>query len=89
MRYRHDFGHPPGSEALKQAKVQIEAKCESGRQVELYNRVGWHNGAIYYDLTTQDWRGVIITKDGWETVFLPPIFKRYPHQAEQVFPVRL
>jgi len=88
MRYRQDFGHPPGSEAIKQAKVQIEAKCESGRQVELYNRVGWYNGAIYYDLTTQDWRGVIITKDGWEIVFLPPIFKRYPHQAEQVFPVK-
>lgn len=88
LRYREDFGHPPGSEAIKQAKVQIEAKCEGGRQVELYNRVGWHNGAIYYDLTTQDWRGVIITKDGWEVVFLPPIFKRYPHQAEQVFPVK-
>ncbi len=88
LRYRQDFGHPPGSEAIKQAKVQIEAKCEGGRQVELYNRVGWHNGAIYYDLTTQDWRGVIITKDGWEVVFLPPIFKRYPHQAEQVFPVK-
>jgi hypothetical protein len=88
LRYRQDFGHPPGSEALKQAKVQIEAKCEGGRQVELYNRVGWHDGAIYYDLTTQDWRGVVITKDGWEVVFLPPIFKRYPHQAEQVFPVK-
>jgi len=88
LRYREDFGHPPGSEALKQAKVQIEAKCEGGRQVELYNRVGWHDGAIYYDLTTKDWRGVVITKDGWEVVYLPPIFKRYPHQAEQVMPVK-
>ncbi len=88
MRYRRDFGHPPGNEALKQARIQVEAQCEAGRQIELYNRVGWYNGAIYYDLTTKDWRGVVITKDGWEIVFLPPIFKRYPHQSEQVMPVK-
>ena len=88
MRYRRDFGHPPNNEALKQARIQVEAQCEGGRQIELYNRVGWYNGAIYYDLTTKDWRGVVITKDGWEIVFLPPIFKRYPHQSEQVMPVK-
>ncbi|MDD5599503.1 MAG: hypothetical protein PHV82_16265, partial [Victivallaceae bacterium] len=88
IRYRQNYGHPPGNEALKQARIQVEAKCENGRQVELYNRVGWHNSAIYYDLTTYDWRGVAITKDGWEIVCLPPIFKRYPHQAEQALPIK-
>ncbi len=88
IRYRRNYGHPPGNEALKQARIQVEAKCENGRQVELYNRVGWHNSAIYYDLTTHDWRGVAITKNGWEIVYLPPIFKRYPHQAEHVIPIK-
>ena len=87
-RYRHKYKSPPGNEALKQARIQAEAKCEDAPQVELYNRVGWYRGVICYDLTTPDWRGVMITKDGWEIVSLPPIFRRYNHQAEQVIPVK-
>ncbi len=87
-RYREKFGVPPKSDAINQARIQIEARCDSARQVELFNRVGWHDSAIYYDLTTQDWRGVRINKDGWEVVSLPPIFRRYQHQAEQVVPVK-
>ena len=87
-RYREKFGVPPKSDAINQARIQIEARCDSARQVELFNRVGWHDGAIYYDLTTQDWRGVRISKDGWEVISLPPIFRRYQHQAEQVAPVK-
>jgi hypothetical protein len=52
----------------------------------LFNRVGWYEGAIYYDLTSPDWRGVRITKDGWEIVALPPVFRRYKHQVAQVIP---
>jgi hypothetical protein len=87
-RYREKFGVPPKSDAINQARIQVEARCDSSRQVELFNRVGWHDGAIYYDLTTQDWRGVKINKEGWEVVSLPPIFRRYQHQAEQVVPVK-
>lgn len=86
-RYRQKYGAPPKSDAINQAKIQIEARCENSRQVELFNRVGWHDGAIYYDLTTQDWKGVRIDKGGWQVVSLPPIFRRYQHQAGQVLPV--
>ena len=86
-RYRQMYGAPPRTDAINQAKIQIEARCESSRQVELFNRVGWHDGAIYYDLTTQDWKGVRIDKGGWQIVALPPIFRRYQHQAEQVLPI--
>ena len=86
-RYRQMYGAPPRTDAINQAKIQIEARCESSRQVELFNRVGWHDGAIYYDLTTQDWKGVRIDKSGWQIVALPPIFRRYQHQAEQVLPI--
>lgn len=85
-RYRARYGSPPNNEAIKQARIQVEARCEESTQVELFNRVGWHNGAIYYDLTTSDWRGVRITETGWRIVHLPPIFRRYQHQAQQVMP---
>lgn len=84
--FRDRHGTPPKSESINQAIIQIEAKCEGSRQIELFNRVGWHEDAIYYDLTTPDWRGVRITRNGWEIVYLPPIFRRYNHQNEQVSP---
>ena len=85
-RYREKYGSPPSVDGLKQAIIQMEARCEDSKKIELFNRVGWHEGAIYYDLSTSDWRGVRIDKSGWETVPLPPIFKRYQHQETQVFP---
>ncbi|MBU4190182.1 MAG: hypothetical protein KJ886_04190, partial [Candidatus Thermoplasmatota archaeon] len=57
-------GAPPRSDAINQAKIQIEARCENSRQVDMFNRVGWYDSAIYYDLTTQDWKGVRIDKGG-------------------------
>jgi hypothetical protein len=87
-RFRERFGVPPKSESLNQARIQVEARCGSARQVELFNRVGWHGGKIYYDLTTPDYRGVVIDETGWDVMPLPPIFRRYQHQAEQVIPVK-
>jgi hypothetical protein len=87
-RYRDAYGAPPNNEALKQARVQVEAICESSPKVELFNRVGWHDDAIYYDLTTPDWKGIKLTKDGWDIVPLPSIFRRYNHQSQQVIPVK-
>jgi len=86
-RYRKMYEAPPRTDAINQAKIQIEARCESSRQVDMFNRVGWYDGAIYYDLTTQDWKGVRIDKGGWQIVSLPPIFRRYQHQIEQALPV--
>lgn len=87
-RYRQKYSSPPNTDAINQARVQIEARCVGSRQVELFNRVGWYKNAIYYDLTTQKWCGVRIDENGWEVVPLPPIFRRYQHQAEQVIPVK-
>lgn len=87
-RYRSKYGFPPGSDTLIQARIQIEAKCEEARTVELFNRVGLYEGAIYYDLSSSDWCGVRIDKAGWEIVKLPVIFRRYQHQKEQVRPVK-
>ena len=87
-RFREKYGSPPNNEAMKQAQIQVEARCENSPQVELFNRVGWYGDVIYYDLTTPDWKGVKINKDGWEIVPLPAIFRRYNHQNEQVMPIK-
>ena len=87
IRYREKYGVPPKTDAINQAKVQIEARCAASRQVELFNRVGWHDNKIFYDLTTADHKGVEITPCGWRVVYIPSIFRRYQHQAEQVVPV--
>lgn len=87
-RFRQRYKSPPYNEALKQARIQVEAKCEESPQAELCNRVGWYKGSIYYDLVTPDWKGVSINKDGWDVVYLPPVFKRYNHQNTQVIPVK-
>lgn len=87
-RYRYKYKSPPGSEALKQARIQAEAKCEDAPRAELYNRVGWYKDSICYDLTTSDWKGVYIDKKGWQVIYLPPVFKRYNHQDTQVIPVK-
>lgn len=86
-RYREQYGVPPKTDAINQAKVQIEARCATSRQVELFNRVGWHDNKIFYDLTTADHKGVEIAPSGWKVVYIPPIFRRYQHQAGQVIPV--
>jgi len=86
-RYRDKYGVPPKTDAINQAKVQIEARCAASRQVELFNRVGWHDNKIFYDLTTADHKGVEIAPCGWRVVYIPPVFRRYQHQAEQVIPV--
>jgi len=87
-RYRQRYKSPPCNEALKQARIQAEAKCEDSSQIELYNRVGWYKDVIYYDLTTPDWKGIFIGKEGWQVVYLPSLFKRYNHQDGQVVPLK-
>lgn len=86
--YYDNNGKPPNSNSLSAALKVIEAEaCFNGEKKELHNRVAWHEGAIWYDLTDKYWRAIRIDEKGWELVQDPPIlFKRYSHQAAQVEP---
>jgi hypothetical protein len=53
-------------------------------EVNMYNRVGLHEWAIYYDLGNQS--AVKVTTNGWEIVDSPPIFRRYSSHKVQVTP---
>jgi hypothetical protein len=83
-------GKPVAQETLKTVEGVLEGLAVfEGRRIELHNRVAWHDGAVWYDLTDKNWRAVKITAEGWEVVEDPPIlFRRYAHQAPQVEPRR-
>jgi len=77
------------SEALTSALNVLEAQAIYGskKQVRLWNRVAWHNGDIYYDLTNEKWQAVRIGKTGWEVIDEPPIlFRRFTHHKPQIEP---
>jgi hypothetical protein len=80
----------PNSDALNSAIIAIEGKAIfDGKEYELHNRLAFHQGAIWYDLSDEVWRAVKISPEGWEVVNHPPIlFCRYQHQRPQVEPIR-
>lgn len=83
-------GKAPNSDAINSALNVIEAKaCFDGSEYDLHNRVAWHDGALWYDLSDDDWRAVRIDPRGWEIMEHPPIlFRRYSHQLAQVEPTK-
>lgn len=78
----------PNSNSIKSAIELLQAyACFEGSMINLYNRIAWHEGSIYYDLTDKNWRAIKIDEHGWETVEEPPtLFKRYSHQKPQCEP---
>lgn len=81
------LGKPiPKDNALKSVikGLEVVGKFE-GDEIRLFNRVGYLDDAIYYDLGNEN--AVRITGGGWQVVECPPVFKRYTHQKVQVTPV--
>lgn len=86
LMYR-STGKTPNKEAISQAISALEGKaifdCD---KIHLENRVAMHLGKILYDLGNQF--TVRITKHGWEIIKSTPKFRRYNHQAVQVYPAK-
>ena len=60
--------------AFQQALRTAEAKAKySGREDQVYVRVGRDNGAIYLDLADPDWRAIKIDAGGWSVESRPSI----------------
>jgi len=82
-------GKAPYSQALADARLILWGDCLEGPIHKLQNRVAWHEGGLWYDLSDEDWRAVRVTDSGWEIADKPPIlFRRYSHQQPQVEPVK-
>lgn len=88
FQYFRTFHKAPGSDAVRTAIGVLEGLAVfEGVEHALSNRVAWHEGALYYDLTDNAWRAVRVDADGWSVADRPPIlFRRFAHQRPQVLP---
>jgi len=78
---------PSGGLLSDALRVVEGAACFNSPKHQLHNRITWHDGAIYYDLSDDDSRAVRIDEGGWKVVDPPILFRRYAHQKAQVEPV--
>lgn len=53
-------------------------------EIQMFNRVGKLDDEIYYDLGNQN--AVKVTRQRWEVVDSPPIFRRYANHKAQLIP---
>ena len=89
QRYYKTTGKAPQADALKAAIGVLEGIAAfDGDEIELHNRVAWHNGSIVYDLTNSNFEAIEIRSDGGG--IMPHghiLFRRFGHQTAQVNPV--
>lgn len=80
----------PSGEVIKNVLGVLEGKALfEGEEIQLQNRVAWYNNELFYDLTNKSHEVIKINEDGWEVLDKAPIiFKRYPHNKNQVMPVK-
>lgn len=84
-KFRKIFGRLPAPARVKEAVQIIEMTAEyDSDQITLHNRVAKRDGAFYYDMG--DSRSIRTTKDGWEIIPSPILFRRHSHQIVQVDP---
>jgi len=69
--------------------IKSEAIMSTTSRENIYNRIAMTKDAIYYDLASQDWKILKITKNTIEIIGLDentPIFTRKQHQRPQIEP---
>lgn len=79
----------PSSSAMSDAIATLSGKAKfDAPRHELGLRVAWHDNALWYDLSNDNWQAIRVDKEGWQIVDgSPVIFERYPHMAPQATPV--
>ena len=88
-RYYLRFKSAPNRDALDTAIETLDAQalfeCETVREVWL--RVAYHGGKIYYDLCDDEWQVVEVSASGWKVIKNAPVrFRRSPSSRPQVAP---
>ncbi len=90
--YYSQTGNNHSEDAYASALLLIKAKAMHGGapRETVYNRISMVDDAIYYDLTTPDWKAVKITRDFVKVVPLDlstPVFSRTQSQKQQFMPI--
>ncbi len=79
MRLYSSEGVAPGSEATESALNVLAARAKfEGACRPVAVRVAPHPEGVVLDLGGPDWRGVLVTADGWETVSLADFGDDFP-----------
>jgi hypothetical protein len=78
QRFFEETGGAPSSEALQSALNVIEARAHfDGPEIQVFIRVGGHEGKLYLDLCDDSWRAVEIDDRGWRVIENSPVrFRR-------------
>ena len=90
--YFEENGDIHSDETFSNILSMIAAQARQSEETErmtIFNRIAMTTDAIYYDLCSQDWQAVKITKNGYEVVRInenTPIFTRKQQQLPQVLP---
>lgn len=73
-RFFKEEGTAPSSEALKRALEALDAKAEfDGPSEEVFLRVAEHEGDLWIDMGTADWKAIRVTTSGWSVEDKPPV----------------
>ena len=80
-------GKAPSRETVSTVIALLSAQARrTGTRIELFNRTGCLNDAIYYDMGTG--KAVEIRPGSWSLVKSPVMFREFSHQRPQVMPSR-
>jgi hypothetical protein len=75
-RYAHTHGRAPSQNALADAMLVLQGRCQVAPQAELTLRVGRHGSGVVLDLGDETGRAVVVTPGGWEAVDRSPVLFR-------------
>jgi len=90
QKYWKNTGKTLNNNVLSSAITTLQGRAlYEGKKINLYNRVAWCDGFLWYDLGGPDTGFVRINSNGWEITDKNPIlFRRYSHQKSQVNPIK-
>jgi hypothetical protein len=75
-RYVAAHGRAPNQQALADALLVVQGRCQLAPRVELALRVARHGAGVVLDLGDETGRAVVVTPDGWELVDRSPVLFR-------------
>jgi len=90
MRFWQTHGKSASNDAISTALNTLQAIAKyQGAEYTLSNRVALKDNDLYYSLSNKNWENVHITEDGWSVENdASKFFRRYTHQAPQVYPAK-
>ena len=73
-KYYQQQGSVPGSQALQDSISLLAARAVyDGLERNVFTRLGYRDGKLYFDLTDPTWRVVEISSDGWRVLKNSPV----------------